>query len=91
MNNYITFNKAVGPKVLCDGCGALIPKKLGVDAMAFNFDGGSCEHASCVRAPKYSSRLKRMVCITSAWMQIILANSLSPEIFFVRRSVCKKC
>ena len=52
MNNYIPLNKAVGPKVLCDGYEALIQQKLGVDAMTFNFDGGSCEHASCVGAPE---------------------------------------
>ena len=51
MNNYIPFNKAIGPKVLCDGDEALIPQKLGVDEMTFTFDGGSCEHASCAGAP----------------------------------------
>ena len=38
MNNYIPLNKAVGSKVICDGYQALIPQKLGVDAMTFNFD-----------------------------------------------------
>ena len=52
MNNYIPFNKAIGPKVLCDGYEALIPQKLGVDEMTFTFDGGSCEHASCAGAPE---------------------------------------
>ena len=47
MNNYIPLNKAVGPKVICDGYQALIPQKLGVDAMTFNFDGSECEHATC--------------------------------------------
>ena len=47
MNNYIPLNKAVGPKVICDGYQALIPQKLGVDAMTFNFDGSACEHATC--------------------------------------------
>ena len=35
MNNYIPLNKAVGSKVICDGYQALIPQKLGVDAMTF--------------------------------------------------------
>ena len=52
MNNYIPLNKAVGPKVICDGYQALIPQKLGVDAMTFNFDGSECEHATCAGAPE---------------------------------------
>ena len=52
MNNYIPLNKAVGPKVICDGYQALIPQKLGVDAMTFNFDGSACEHATCPGAPE---------------------------------------
>ena len=52
MNNYIPLNKAVGPKVICDGYQALIPQKLGVDAMTFNFDGSECEHATCPGAPE---------------------------------------
>ncbi len=52
MNNYIPLNKAVGPKLICDGEQALIPKKLGVDAMTFNFDGSACEHATCAGAPE---------------------------------------
>ncbi len=50
MNNYIPLNKAVGPKLICDGEQALIPQKLGVDAMEFNFDGSACEHATCAGA-----------------------------------------
>ena len=50
MNNYIPLNKAVGPKLICDGEQALIPQKLGVDAMTFNFDGSACEHATCAGA-----------------------------------------
>ena len=50
MNNYIPLNKAVGSKVICDGYQALIPQKLGVDAMTFNFDGSECEHATCAGA-----------------------------------------
>ena len=52
MNNYIPLNKAVGPKLICDGEQALIPQKLGVDAMTFNFDGSACEHATCAGAPE---------------------------------------
>ena len=52
MNNYIPLNKAVGPKLICDGEQALIPQKLGVDAMEFNFDGSACEHATCAGAPE---------------------------------------
>ena len=52
MNNYIPLNKAIGPKVICDGYQALIPQKLGVDAMTFNFDGSECEHATCAGAPE---------------------------------------
>lgn len=52
MNNYIPLNKAVGPKVICDGYKALIPQKLGVDAMTFKFDGSECEHATCPGAPE---------------------------------------
>ena len=52
MNNYIPLNKAIGPKVICDGYEALIPQKLGVDAMTFNFDGSECEHATCAGAPE---------------------------------------
>ena len=52
MNNYIPLNKAVGPKVICDGYQALIPQKLGVDAITFNFDGSACEHATCPGAPE---------------------------------------
>lgn len=52
MNNYIPLNKAVGPKVVCDGYQALIPQKLGVDAMTFKFDGSACEHASYAGAPE---------------------------------------
>lgn len=52
MNNYIPLNKAVGPKVICDGYQALIPQKLGVDAVTFNFDGSECEHATCAGAPE---------------------------------------
>ena len=52
MNNYIPLNKAVGSKVICDGYQALIPQKLGVDAMTFNFDGSECEHATCAGAPE---------------------------------------
>lgn len=52
MNNYIPLNKAVGPKLICDGEQALIPQKLGVDAMMFNFDGSACEHATCAGAPE---------------------------------------
>ena len=52
MNNYIPLNKAVGPKLICDGEQALIPQKLGVDAMTFNFDGSACEHATCAGAPQ---------------------------------------
>ena len=50
MNNYIPLNKAIGPKVICSGYDALIPQKLGVDAMTFNFDGSKCDHATCVGA-----------------------------------------
>ena len=52
MNNYIPLNKAGGSKVICDGYHALIPQKLGVDAMTFNFDGSECEHATCAGAPE---------------------------------------
>ncbi len=52
MNNYIPLNKAVGPKLICDGEQSLIPQKLGVDAMEFNFDGSACEHATCAGAPE---------------------------------------
>lgn len=52
MNNYIPLNKAIGPKVICDGYQALIPQKLGVDAMTFKFDGSECEHATCSGAPE---------------------------------------
>ena len=52
MNNYIPLNKAVGPKAICDGYQALIPQKLEVDAMTFNFDGSECEHATCPGAPE---------------------------------------
>lgn len=52
MNNYIPLNKAIGPKVICDGYQALIPQKLGVDAMTFTFDGSECEHATCPGAPE---------------------------------------
>ena len=52
MNNYIPLNKAVGPKLICDGEQALIPQKLGGDAMTFNFDGSACEHATCAGAPE---------------------------------------
>ena len=45
MNNYIPLNKAVGPKVICAGYQALIPQKLGVDAITFNFDGSEM----CIR------------------------------------------
>lgn len=52
MNDYIPLNKAVGPKVICDGYQALIPQKLGVEALTFNFDGSECEHATCPGAPE---------------------------------------
>ena len=52
MNDYIPLNKAVGPKVICDGYQALIPQKLGVEALTFNFDGSECEHATCSSAPE---------------------------------------
>ena len=52
MNNYIPLNKAVGSKLICDGEQSLIPQKLGVDAMEFNFDGSACEHATCAGAPE---------------------------------------
>ena len=52
MNDYIPLNKAVGPKVICDGYQALIPQKLGVEALTFNFDGSECEHATCPDAPE---------------------------------------
>lgn len=52
MNDYIPLNKAVGPKVICDGYQALIPQKLGVEALTFNFDGSECEHATCSGAPE---------------------------------------
>lgn len=58
MNNYIPLNKAVGPKVICDGYQALIPQKLGVDAMTFNFDGSACEHATCSGAPEMFIRVE---------------------------------
>ena len=52
MNNYIPLNKAIGPKVICSGYDALIPQKLGVEALTFNFDGSKCDHATCVGAPE---------------------------------------
>lgn len=58
MNNYIPFNKAIGPKVLYDGYEALIPQKLGVDEMACSFDGTACEHATCPGAPEMFIKVK---------------------------------
>lgn len=59
MNNYIPLNKAVGPKVIDDGYEALIPKKLGVDAMTFPFDGSECEHATCAGAPEMFIKVEK--------------------------------
>ena len=50
MNDYIPLNKAIGPKVICNGYEALIPQKLGVEALTFNFDGSNCNHATCLGA-----------------------------------------
>ena len=53
MKNDIPLNKAVWPEAyLLDGEQSLIPQKLGVDAMEFNFDGSACEHATCAGAPE---------------------------------------
>lgn len=59
MNNYIPLNKTVGPKVIDDGYEALIPKKLGVDAMTFPFDGSECEHATCAGAPEMFIKVEK--------------------------------
>lgn len=86
MNNYIPFNKAIGPKVLCDGYEALIPQKLGVDEMTFTFDGGSCEHASCAGAPEMFIKVEEEALYHLAWKLMILVNfSLESSAYVTNR------